>query len=111
MDISLNTHYISKKNLGDLYRGINEFKKCYQHRTMHEQMRNMYKILVGKPEGKKPLGRPMRRYVDNIKTNLKAIRCEGVDWIHVAQDREQCVALVNTVRILRVSINGGEFLD
>jgi hypothetical protein len=64
--------------------------------------RNAYRILVGKPEEKTPLGRPRRMWVDNIKTDLRAIGWEGVDWIELAQDRDQWRALVNTVMNLRV---------
>jgi hypothetical protein len=60
------------------------------------------RILVGKPEGKRPLGRPRRRWVDNIKMDLREIRWDGMDWIELAQDREQWRALVNTVMNLRV---------
>jgi hypothetical protein len=59
--------------------------------------RNAYMILVGKPEGKRSLGKPRRRWVDNIKMDLREIGCDGVDWIDMAQDREQWKALVNTV--------------
>jgi hypothetical protein len=52
--------------------------------------RNAYRILVGKPEGKRPLGRPRRRWVDNIKIYLREIRWDGMDWINLAQDRNQC---------------------
>jgi hypothetical protein len=48
---------------------------------------NAYRILVGKPEGKRPLGRPRRRWVDNIRTNLREIEWCGMDWIDLAQDR------------------------
>jgi hypothetical protein len=57
---------------------------------------------VGKPEGKRPLGRPLRRWVGNIKINLTEIGWEGVDWIDLAQDRNQWRALVNTVMNLGV---------
>jgi hypothetical protein len=60
------------------------------------ETRNAYKILVGKPEGKRPLGRPKRRWVDNIKMNLREITRGGVDWIDLAQDMDQWRALVNT---------------
>jgi hypothetical protein len=59
------------------------------------EKRNAYRILVGKPEGKRPLGRPRRRWVDNIKM-------DGMDWIDLAQDRGQWRALVNMVMNLRV---------
>jgi hypothetical protein len=64
--------------------------------------RNAYRILVGKPEGKRPLGRPRRRWVDNIKVHLREIEWDGMDWIYVVQDRDQWRALVNTVMNLRV---------
>jgi ribosome recycling factor len=58
--------------------------------------------LVGKPEGRRPLGRTRRRWVDNIKINLREIRWDGMDSIKLAQDRDQWRALVNTVMNLRV---------
>jgi hypothetical protein len=51
------------------------------------EKRNAYRILVGKPEGKRPLGRPRRRWVDNIKMDPREIGWDGVDWIETAQDR------------------------
>jgi hypothetical protein len=63
------------------------------------QKRNVYKILVGNPEGKRPLGRRRRRWEDNIKMDLKDIGWGGMSWIDLAQDR----ALVNTVMNLRVT--------
>jgi hypothetical protein len=64
--------------------------------------RKAYKILVGKPEGKRPLGRPRHGWVDNIKMDLREIGWDGVDWIDLAQDRDQWRALVNTVMNLQV---------
>jgi hypothetical protein len=64
--------------------------------------RNAYRILVGKPEGRRPLGRPIRRWVDNIKMYLAEIGWGGIDWITLAQDMDQWRALLNTVRNLRV---------
>jgi hypothetical protein len=64
--------------------------------------RNAYRILVGMPEGKRPLGRPTHRWMDNIKINLREIRWAVIEWIHLAQDRDQWRALVNTIINLRV---------
>jgi hypothetical protein len=66
------------------------------------EMRNMHKILVGKPEEKKPRGRPRSRWDDNIRMDLRQIGWGGVDWTHLAQDRDQWRALVNTAMNLRV---------
>jgi hypothetical protein len=60
------------------------------------------KILVGTPEGKRPLGRPRRMWVDNIKMDLTEIGWDGVEWIDMAQDRDQWRAVVNTVLNLRI---------
>jgi hypothetical protein len=64
--------------------------------------RNAYMILVGTRERKKPLGRPRRRWVDNIKMDVREIGYGGIDWINLAQDRDQWRALVNRVKNLRV---------
>jgi hypothetical protein len=69
-----------------------------------EDTRGLYRVLVGKPEGKRPLGRPRRRQ-DNIKMNLQNVGCGGMDWIDVAQDRDSWRALVKTVMNLRVPQN------
>jgi hypothetical protein len=61
------------------------------------EKRNAYRILVGKPERKRPLGKPRRRWVDNIKMDLREIGLDGVDWIDLAQDMDRWRALVNTV--------------
>jgi hypothetical protein len=66
------------------------------------EKRNAYMILVGKPEVKRPLGRPRCRYVDNIKMDLRQTGWDGMDWIDLAQDREQWRALANTVMNLLV---------
>jgi len=62
----------------------------------------VYRVLVGKPEGKKPLGRPRRRWEDNIKMDLKEVGCGGMDWIDLYQDRDRWRALVNAVMNFRV---------
>jgi hypothetical protein len=63
---------------------------------------NIYRFLVGKLEGKRPLGRPRRRWVDNIKMDLVEIGWGGLDWICLAQDRDQWRFLVNSVMNLRI---------
>jgi hypothetical protein len=66
------------------------------------EKRNAYRILVGKPEGKRPLGRPRCRWEDNIRMTLREIGWGGMDWIDLAQDRDQRRAPVNMVMNLRV---------
>jgi hypothetical protein len=63
---------------------------------------NAYRILVGKPERKRPLGRPRRRWLANIIMDLREIRWGGMGWIDLAQERDQWLAAVNTVMNLRV---------
>jgi hypothetical protein len=60
------------------------------------EKRNAYRISLGKPEGKRSLGRSRRRWVDNIKIGLRETRRDGMDWIDLAQDRDQWRALLNT---------------
>jgi hypothetical protein len=67
-----------------------------------EETRSAYRILVGKPEGKRPLGRSRCRWVDNIKMDLREIGYDGITWIKLAQDIDQWRALVNTVMNLWV---------
>jgi hypothetical protein len=62
----------------------------------------IYRVLVGKPEGKRPLGRPRRRWKDNIKMGLKEVGCGVTDWIELAHYRDRWRALVNAVMNLRV---------
>jgi hypothetical protein len=64
--------------------------------------RNAYRILVGNPEGKRRLGRPRRRWVNNSKMDLREVGLDGMDWIDMAQDRDQWRALVNAVMNFRV---------
>jgi hypothetical protein len=65
------------------------------------EKRNAYRIFVGNPEGKRPLGRPRRRWLDNIKIDLREIGSDGMDWIDLAQDRDHWRALINMVMNLR----------
>jgi hypothetical protein len=66
------------------------------------EKRNAYRLLVGKPEGKRPLRRPTRRLVDNIRMELGEVGWGGVDWIRLAQDRNRWRAIVNSVLNLRI---------
>jgi hypothetical protein len=61
------------------------------------ERRDVYRVLVGKPEGKRPLGRPRHRWEDNIKMDLRKVGCAGMDCIKLAQDRVRWQALVNAV--------------
>jgi hypothetical protein len=66
------------------------------------EKRNAFRLFVGKLEGKRPLGRPRRRWVDNIRLDLGEVGWGGMDWIGLAQDRDRWRALVNAVMNLRV---------
>jgi len=61
------------------------------------ESRGVYRVLVGKPKGKRPLGRPRFRWEDNIKMDLQEVECGGMDWIDLAQERDRRQALVNAV--------------
>ena len=69
--------------------------------STYGERRGVYWVLVGKREGKRPLGRPRRRWEDNIKMDLSGVEREGTDWINLAQDRDRRRALVNAVMNLR----------
>jgi len=64
--------------------------------------RGVYRVLVGKPEGKRPQGRPRRRWVVNIRVDLQEVRCGYMDWVGLAQDRDRWRTLVSAVMNLRV---------
>ena len=72
------------------------------HVARMAEERGAYRVLVGKPEVKRPLGRPRRRWVDNIRIDLHEVGCEYVDWIGLAQDRYRWRSRVSAVMILRV---------
>ena len=72
------------------------------HVARMREERGAYRVLVGKPEGKTPLGRPRQRWVDNIRMDLQEVGCGHVDWIGLAQDRDGWRKLVNAVMNLRV---------
>jgi hypothetical protein len=78
------------------------------HVAQIAEKRNAYRLLVVKPEGKRPLGSPRRRWVDNIKMDLGEVGWGDMDWIGLAQDRDRWRALVNSVLKLRVPLNPGK---
>jgi len=73
-----------------------------EHVARMEERRGIYRVLVGKPEGKRALGRLKRTWEDNIKMDLQEVGCESMDWIELAQNRDRWRALVNAVVNLRV---------
>jgi hypothetical protein len=75
------------------------------------ERRGAYRALVGKPEGRRPLGRPRRRWEDNIKMDLRELGWAGMDWINLAEDRGRWWALANAVMNLWVPLNAGNFLS
>ena len=74
------------------------------HVALMGEKRGVYRVLVGKPEGKRPLGRPSPRWEDNSKLDLQEMGCEGMDWIELAGDRDSWRTFVNAVmKIRRIS--------
>ena len=76
--------------------------RCAGHVAYMEQSINAYRVLVGKPEGKRPLGSPRRRWENNIKIDLREAGCDSGEWIDLAEDRDQWRAYVRAVMNLRV---------
>jgi hypothetical protein len=72
------------------------------------EKRNAYRLFVGKPEGRRPLGRPRRRWLDNIRTDLVEVGWGDVDWIGLAQDKDRSRAVVNSVLNFRAPLNSGK---
>ena len=71
--------------------------RCVGHVARMGEERGVYRFLVGKPEGRRPLGRPRRRWVDNIRMNLQEVGSGCMDWIGLAQDRDSWRTLVSSV--------------
>ena len=77
-------------------------KMCRRYVARMGEERGVYRVLVGKPEGKRPLGRPRRRWVDNIRVDLQEVGCGYMNWIGLTQDRDRWRTLVSAVMNLRV---------
>jgi hypothetical protein len=99
-----------KEERNDLYSSPNivqviksRIMRWVGHVARMGESRGVYRVLVGKPEGKRPLGRPRHKWEDNIKMNLQEVGCGDTDWIDVAQDRGRWRAFVNVVMQLWVS--------
>ena len=100
---------LHKEELNDLYSSPNIVRviksrrmRSAGHVAYMGEERGVYRFLVGKPEGRSPLGRPRRRWVDNIRMNLQEVGCRYMDWIGLAQDRDRWLTLVSEVMNLRV---------
>ena len=100
---------LHNEELNDLYASPNIVRviklrrmKWAGHVTCMGERRSVYRVLVGKYEGKRTLGRPRRRWEDNIKIDFHDVGCEGMDWIEMAQVRDRWLAPVNAVMNFRV---------
>jgi hypothetical protein len=109
---------LHNEELNDLYSSpniIRIIKSRQKRRAGHvariEEKRVAYRISVGRPEGRRPLGRPRRRWEDNIKMDLEEVGWVGMDWFEMPQDRDRWRDLVNAVMNLRVPQNVGNFLS
>ena len=100
---------LQNEELNDLYSSPNIVRviksrrmRLDGHVALMGEERGVYRVLVGKPEGKRPLGRPRRRWVDNITMDLQEVGCGYMDWIGLAQDRDRWRTLVSAVMNLGV---------
>ena len=100
---------LHNEELNDLYSSPNIVRviksrrmRWAEHVARMGEERGLYRVLVGKPEGKRPLGRPRRRWVDTIRMGLQEVGCGYMDWIELAQDRDRWRTLVSAVMNLRV---------
>jgi len=107
---------VHNKELNDLYCSpnivwvIKSRRRWTRHVAHRREKRGVYRVLVGKPDGKRPLGRPRHRWEDNIKMDLQEGGCGGMDRIKLAQDSDRWHALVNMVINLRIPQNTENFL-
>jgi len=113
----INTRSSLIMELNDLYSSSNTVRVIKSRRmrwagyvARMRERRGVYRVLVGKPEGKRPLGRPRRRWEDNIKKDLQEVECWTMNWIELAEDRDRWRALVNAVMNIRVPWNVGNLL-
>ena len=100
---------LHNEELNDLYSSPNIFRvvkwrriRWAGHVVRMVERRGVYRVLVGKPGGKRPIGRPRRRWEDNIKVDLQEVGCGGLDWIELAQNEDRWRVLVNAVMNFRV---------
>jgi len=100
---------LHREGLNDLYSSPNIVRviksrrmRWAGHVARMSEKRGVYRVLVGKPEGRRPLGRPRHRWVDNIRTDLQEVRCGYMDWIGLAQDRDRWWTIVSAVMNVRV---------
>jgi len=101
---------LHNEELNDLYSSPNTVRVIKSRRfrwaghvvRMGEE-RRVYRVFVGKPQGRRPLGRPRRRWADNIMMDLQEAGCGSMDWIGLVQDRDRCRTLVSAVMNLRVA--------
>ena len=100
---------LHNEELNDLYSSPNIVRviksrrmRCAGHVARMGEGRGVYRVLVAKPEGRRPLGRPRRRWADSIRMDLQEVGCVYIDWIGLAQDREKWRTLVSAVMNLRV---------
>jgi len=108
---------LHNEELNDLYCSPNivwviksKIMRWAGHVARMGERRGVYRVLVGKPEGKRPLGRPRRRWEDNSKMDLQEVGCGGMDWTELTQDKDRWWALVNAEMNIRAPYNGGSFL-